>query len=100
MKSCMILSLGINVGWYALSKILAIFQMQDVKFLNPFLLAQKSDMWESGALKVAPPNIVPIRENVCINKFLSKRYEMPRKGEVSWSLESHFNQTFFLLPPC
>lgn len=47
MKSCMILSAGINVGWYALSKILAIFQMQEVKFLNPFLLAQDSGMWKS-----------------------------------------------------
>lgn len=39
-KSCMILSLGINVGCYALSKILAIFQMQDAEFLNPLLLTQ------------------------------------------------------------
>lgn len=98
MKFYMILSLGINVGWYALSKILAIFQMQDVRFLNPFLLAQDSDMWESGVLKIAPPNIFPIRENICINNFLLKRCEMPRKDKVCWSFASHSNQIAILYP--
>lgn len=73
----MILSLGIDVDWYALSKILAIFQMQDVKFLTLFPLAQDSDLWESGVLKTTPPNIFSISENVCIDKFLLKNVKCP-----------------------
>lgn len=73
----MILSLGINVGWYALSKILAVFHMEDVKSLNPFLLAQNSDMWESGVLKTIPPNIFLMRENICIDKFLLQNVKCP-----------------------
>lgn len=73
----MILSLGINVGWYPLSKILAIFHMEDVKSLNPFLLAQNSDMWESGVLQIIPPNIFLMRENIRIDKFLLQNVKCP-----------------------
>lgn len=73
----MILSLGINVGWYALSKILAVFHMEDVKSLNPFLLAQNSDMWESGVLKIIPPNIFLMTGNICIDKFLLQNVKCP-----------------------
>lgn len=76
-KSYMILSLGTNVSWCALNHILAVFQTEDVKSLNLFLLAQNSDMWESGVLKITPPNIFLIRENICINKFLLKNIKCP-----------------------
>lgn len=93
----MILTLGINVGWYAFTKVLAVFPIQDVKSLNPCLLDQDSDMWESGVLKITPPNIFPIMENICINEFLLKNVKCPRRVK---SFACHFNQINFLLLFC
>ena len=87
-KSYVILWLGTNVSWCALSQILAVFQMEDVRSLNPFLLAQNSDMWESGVLKITPPNIFLIRENICINKFLLKNIKCPLMGKSGGPLHA------------
>lgn len=48
-----ILSLEINIGWYAFSKMLAVFQRPNVKFLNPFLLTQDSECESQGYLKLS-----------------------------------------------
>lgn len=47
-----VLSLGINIGWYAFSKMLAVFQRHHVNFLNPFLTPDKTQNMSQRYLKL------------------------------------------------